>query len=238
MEPHNYQNHIITTPTPTTPATNTTNNTPPKSSKALLIGTIVCAILAIGGISFGIYKTVSTSDQASEISDLKSDLSDKATTIATLESELAALKSDQPTSDPSETPTTPYNVFADNLIKNFSGSVLGSYYHYDGSNNIENFMNASVNNGHLEITDLNNNNQKIAEAGDVISVYFIKVGNGGVPYFYIINKDGSVSRIDISENSSRAIEKVGDYSNIVSVVQGSDLYAWLIDINGNIYKTS
>lgn len=58
MEPHNYQNHILTTPTPTptptTPTPSITNNAPQKNNKALLISTIICAILAIGGVSFAL----------------------------------------------------------------------------------------------------------------------------------------------------------------------------------------
>lgn len=72
----------------------------------------------------------------------------------------------------------------------------------------------------------------------MISAYFVEVGNGGVPYIYPIKKDGSVARIDISENGARTIEHLDGYEKIVSIFGGGDLFAHLIDINGNVYRNS
>jgi len=59
-----------------------------------------------------------------------------------------------------------------------------------------------------------------------------------MPYMYLIKKDGSVARIDVSKNSARTIEDLDGYEKIVSIFEGGDLYAYLIDINGNIYRHS
>lgn len=194
-----------------------------QKNRCVVIGIIACSILAIAGISLGVYGIVKANDILSELSDLKSqDQND-----------------DKAASDPEVTKEVDaYEAFAENLANNYTGSVSGQYGHWTGSDNVKQTMFAHVDeHNHLKIMDASNNGQIIAEADDVLCVYFVEIGNGGEPYFYIIGKDGGVRRINISEYTDRVIEDVEGYSKIVSVIQGGDLYAWLIDINGNLYRT-
>ncbi len=226
---------------------NLSQNTPPtvtpppvtaKSAPSSLIPIIICAVLALGGIGFGIYGMISSSHKSSEISSLQEQLTQQEPAPTKPEIETTTPETPKEEITTPETPD-PYAVFASNLAKNYHGTVLGQYYHWTGSDNVEYTMSADVDeNNHLQIIDLNNNQQIIAEADNIISVYFVKLGNGGVPYFYMISKNGQVSRLDISDTSSHTIENLNDYTNIVAVMQGGDLRAWLIDIDGNIYKSA
>lgn len=203
-----------------------------------IIALVVCAILALGGLAFGIYGIITSNSKSSEISDLKAQNAEKDQTIANLTTQQPETPGNDPTTPPTEPTTNSYAIFADNLAKNHPEGVFGYYYHYTGTDNTKKTMLARIDqNNHLTITDLDNNEHLIAEEDNVISVYFINVGNSGTPYFYIIYKDGKISRICISEDTDHTIERLNDYNNIVSVIEGSDLFAYLIDINGNVYKT-
>ncbi len=129
-----------------------------------------------------------------------------------------------------------YQVFSDNLARNYSATIFGYYYHHDDPNNVKGTVLARIHNSHLIVTDIDNDSAVIAEADNVISVYFVRIGNNGTPYFYLIRKNGSVVRIDISENGDRSIENLDGYERIVSVFDGGDSYAHLVDIDGNVYK--
>lgn len=227
MEPNEHQNAPATTITPHEPAKKT-------NSYPLAI-IIACAILAVGGTAFGIYGTISSSNKSSKISDLETQLNQKEETPIIPEgAEEDIIISDNMTPNA----PNPYTTFANNLSQNYRGTIFGHYYHYTGTENVQRTVTANVDNGHLKITDLDNAGHIIAVADNIISVYYITVGNGGTPYFYMIHKDGKVSRISIGDTSDRVIENLDDYNNIVSIVQGGDLYAWLIDIDGNVYKST
>jgi hypothetical protein len=64
---------------------------------------------------------------------------------------------------------------------------------------------AHVEKTHFIITDYDNEQVMIAKADGVIGTYYVQVGNSGVSYMYMIHKDGSVVRMDISENGARTI---------------------------------
>lgn len=236
-----------TNTTPTTPITPNPIKTTPEASKThknknqlLVISLIICAILALAGIGFGIYGVIASNHYSSEVNDLKSMIAEKDKTIANLKNPENPENPETPDEpkNPEEPQANSYTTFADNLAKNHIPSVFGYYYHYTGSDNVRNAVWVNIDqNCHLTITDLDNNNQTIAEADNIISAYFVQVGNGSVPYFYMIHKDGTVSRINISEDANHALEKLDGYTNIVAVSGSSDLLAYLIDINGNIYKT-
>ncbi len=222
--------------------------TPKKSGNKLLPVVIILALLTLAGIGTSVFAFIQSSQKDAEISDLKdqtSEVSDLKNQIAEKDKLIASLKAEKPEvpkDDESTTPTTPqtnsYSLFADNLAKNYSVSVFGHYYHYTGSDNVERTVQARVDkSGHLAITETDDNDKIIAEADGVINVYYIHIGNGGVPYFYILYKDGKISRISLAENGNRTIEPLNDYKDIISVVEGTDLFAYLIDINGNVYQT-
>lgn len=184
-----------------------------KSGKGLVIATAVAFVIAAGGVGLGVYGLIKSSE--------------KDTQISTLKSEINTLKNSQ---------TDPYESFAENLVKNNSTTVFGYYQHWTGSQNQIKTVSAAIKDAHLTIKDIDNGNATIAEADGIISVHFVEVGNGGVPYLYLIKKDGTVARIDIAENGTRKIETLDEYSKIVSIYAGADQFAHLIDINGNTYK--
>lgn len=210
-----------------------TENSKQNGGNGLKIATAIACIVAICGIGFGIYGVMQVSNRDSQISELKTQIKNSEDKIATLEaSQSETIGGDDATIADS------YRIFSDNLANNYAATVFGYYYHYTGSDNVKRTVAARIENSHLTITDIDNESTVIAEADGMISAYFVEVGNGGVPYIYLIKKDGSVARIDISENGARTIENLDGYEKIVSIFGGGDLFAHLIDINGNVYKNS
>ncbi|MBR5939070.1 hypothetical protein IKZ77_00775 [Candidatus Saccharibacteria bacterium] len=209
------------------------------NGKGLKIATAIASVVAVCGIGFGVYGMIQGSQKDNQISDLKVQIKEDDGTITTIETpEIETNTSDGTTVTITDTFVDGYKNFADNLAKNYAATVFGYYYHWTGSDNVKRTVAARVENSHLTITDIDGGSVVIAEADGIISAYFVEIGNGGVPYIYLVKKDGSVARIDISENGSRTIENLDGYEKIVSIFGGGDLYAHLIDINGNVYKNS
>ena len=179
-----------------------------QSGKGLKIVTVIACVLAICGIGFGIYGMVRTPQKDDPVADVDTPKKEDETGL--------------------------YESFLNNLSKN-NLSVFGYYYHYDGSTNVLHTVLAEIKDYHLKIIDLSDNSKVIVEADNIVSAYFVKVGNGDVPYMNLIKKNGGVARVDISEIGNREIEDLEGYSNIVSIYGGSDLLAHLIDIDGNMY---
>lgn len=216
--------------------TDESQNNPPiasetkKKNSGLIVSLVICIILAIGGIAFGVYGMVTANNKATEISVLRTQIDNlKAQNPDASENDNTA---------PTEASSNSYSLFANNLTKSLPRVIPGSYYHYTGNESIKTSVGARIDqNAHLTITD-HLDNHVITEADSVINVYYVHTGNGDVPYFYILYSDGNVSRISLLEASDRTIEPLNDYHDIVSVVESADLYVWLIDINGNAYKAS
>lgn len=230
-----------TNPGPSTPSQSTTkpNSATKSKSKPLLISLIICAILAVAGIAFGVFGFIFSNHYSSMVDDLKTMIEEKDKTIASLKNPNETEDPETPNEDDNEEQPTadPYATFAANLTKS-PVSVFGYYYHYTGSDNVQRTVLANIDtNGHLKVTDLDDNDKLIAEADNILVAQFIRTGNGGTPYFYLIQKDGKVSRINLSENSDHTATPLSGHTNIVSIIEGSDLYAYLIDIDGNVYKT-
>ena len=179
-----------------------------KSGNGLKIATAIACIVAVCGIGFGIYGMMQSAQKEN------------------VESSESAIIADI------------YENFANNLSKNNSVTVFGHYYHWTGADNVKRTVVSRIENSHLTITDIDNGDTVIAETDGIIGAYYVEIGNGGVPYMYLIKKDGSVARIDISENGTRTIEDLDGYEKIVSIFGGGDLHAHLVDINGNVYKNS
>ena len=55
-----------------------------KKNTGLIAGMVACAVLAVGGIAFGVYGMMQSSQKDSHISDLKVQVADKDGTIAAL----------------------------------------------------------------------------------------------------------------------------------------------------------
>lgn len=208
------------------------------NGKGLVITTIIASVVAVCGIGLGVCGMVQNSQKDNQITDLKVEIKDEDGIITTIETpEIKTTTEGGTIVTITDTVITDgYKNFADNLAKNYSGTVLGRYIHWTGSASIERTVSAHIENTHLTITDEDNGSTIIAEADGIISAYFVEVGNGSVPYIYLINKDGTVSRIDISENGARTIENLSGYEKIVSIFGGGDLKAHLIDIDGNVYQ--
>ncbi|MBR2709553.1 hypothetical protein IKE72_00535 [Candidatus Saccharibacteria bacterium] len=64
-----------------------TEKKPVKKNKGLVAGLVVCILLALGGIAFGVYGIMQSSQKDNQISDLKVQIEDKDGTIKTLEAE-------------------------------------------------------------------------------------------------------------------------------------------------------
>jgi len=209
------------------------------NGKGWKIATAIASVVAVCGIGFGVYGMMQSSQKDNQISDLKVQVEDSNGKITTLETEkIETTDGNGTTVTIADTIADSYQIFSNNLAKNYAATVFGYYYHYTGSDNVKRTVAARVENSHLTITDIDGGSAVIAEADGIISAYFVEVGNGGVPYIYLVKKDGSVARIDISENGARTIENLDGYEKIVSIFGGGDLYAHLIDIDGNVYKNS
>lgn len=202
-----------------------------KSGNGLKIATAIACVVAVCGIGFGIYGMVQSAQKDNQISNLNSQIKD-------LEESMAIEPSENVESSESTIIAGNYENFANNLSKNNSVTVFGYYYHWTGSDNVKRTVASRIENSHLTVTDIDNGDTVIAETDGIIGAYYVEIGNGGVPYMYLIKKDGSAARIDISENGTRTIEDLDGYEKIVSIFGGGDLYAHLVDINGNVYKNS
>ena len=211
-----------------------------KKGKGMVLGMICLGLLAVGGIGFGVWAMLDGNSQKESLNSQISDLKQQNNELLD-QMNKASESEDVDTMIDANINTSAWNRFSSNLAKQ-SINVMGYYWHYNGTEN-EHFVAyaAKDSNGHLTITDAGNNmnsdNSVILELDDVLSVYYIKVGNGGVPYFYIVDINGDVNRIDISENSGRQLEKVGDYTKIVTILEAASLEAILVDIDGNLYKS-
>lgn len=197
----------------------------PKSSKGMLIGMIICAVLAVGGVGFGAYGIIQEDQAKEQIADLKAKITQEDGTATTIENNTT--KENTPIAE--ETNTLSYATYADHVINSMSGkvaiiSVAKVTAKIDGKDN-----------NHLTIKD--REETITVEDDEVLSVIHLNgIGNGAVDYFYYIKRDGSVVEVQISEGigfgEMRTIEGL---SEIVTVIDGSGYYPRFIDIHGNYY---
>ena len=231
-------NNVVGTPNmqtqpvaPAEPEVNPMAMGPKKSSNGGVIATILFAVLAAGGIGFGVYTMMNSKKQEDA-------LNEQIATLKKQNSELMEKITEGGEGSESGASTNAWDDFSKNMVSE-TMSIMGEYPFYNGSENVYYVMHANKNSsGHLTIVDDSVDNATILELDDVLAIYYVRIGNGSVPYFYIIGFDGGVSRINLLENSGRQLEKVGDYTKIVAVFVGDDLAANLVDIDGNIYKTN
>lgn len=214
-------------------------NDKPKKNIGMILGMILLLILAAGGIGFGVWAMMNGNQQKEVLNSRINELEQKNKELS---DKMAIDIDDVDDNDDIGSSNDEWSSFSSNLLSQ-SMYVMGYYWHYNGSDN-EHYVAYAMkdDNGHLTITDAGNNmnygnNPVILELDNVLMVYYIKVGNGGVPYFYIVDKNGGVNRVDISENSSRQLEKVGDYTRIATILEAGGSEAILVDIKGNIYNS-
>lgn len=199
-------------------------NNKQNSSKGWKITTAIASTVAICSICFGVYGMVQSSQKDKQISDLQNQTNSYSEEIV-IDDEVEVESTDVDTDDN-------YRKFADNLAKNNEVSIFG----YNGAGTV--FI--SVKNSHLTVSDFDidgrGGESVFAESDNIINAYLVEIGNGSVPYVYLIKKDGSVARIDISDNGTRTIEDLDGFEKIVSIFGDGDLTAHLVDINGNVFQ--
>lgn len=212
------------------------------------IAICILAVLAIGGIGLGVYGLIQNSQKDTKITSLEADIEDlKNTTTPTITENAVNVEPEKPEettakedaskseNEVTDASAVAYQKFAGNMVKNNRMDIGGHYWHYTGTKNEQKDTIASLQDGHLTIKASEPYTPVIAEADDVIYVDFLTIGNGAVPYYYVIKRDGTVARICMAETSERKFEDVAGYTKIVSIYGGMDLMVHFIDIDGNVY---
>ena len=182
----------------------------------MILGFVLLFLIAVGGVGFGVWEMMESENQRRQYE----------TEINTLKEQNTKLSEETEKTSDEETEEDVVVVEMDAWDTFVENAKNKSFYAF-GNN-----LTAFSADGKMSIL---NSSGEIFKMDDVIAVYEIEIGNGNVPYFYAIRSDGSVYRANLYEKGI-TFEKVGDYTRIVSVVQSGDLYALLIDIDGNIYK--
>ena len=77
----------------------------PKNSKSLIATSIICAILALGGIAFGVYELMDSNQKSSTISALENEKLEKEAKIAELETTISNLEAESETQSEKENTT-------------------------------------------------------------------------------------------------------------------------------------
>ena len=201
------------------------------SKTGIILGFILLFLLAAGGVGFGIWAMIDRNAQMekleSQIATLREQVvkSSEENTIDTHEKQ----EGNSPEETEKSGSTLVDEVSAwDNFVRNAKNVPMYASFNL-GSKNLTAFSH----NGELSIVGQNGNEE--LKMDDVIAVYAVEVGNGSVPYFYAIRGDGSVYRASLLEEELSFV-RVGDYTKVVFVTTSGDLYALLVDIDGNVYK--
>lgn len=214
--------------------TETQTETKAKKPTGLIITTVVASVIALASVATTAVLLIKEDRKSAEISELSA--------------QIESLQNNTNTDNNTEQSTNQavlsnsYELFLNNYNKNntFRGAT-GEYYIYENGTNIEQHVTARIDEkNHLVIEGPYSDGAAtiIAEADDIVDAFFVEIGNGGVPYFYLTETNGNLSRICIATycSNSREIEKIDDFSNIVYVTEGGDFKAQLVDINGNVFE--
>ena len=193
---------------------------PKKKSNGMLLGLILCLLLAAGGIGFGVWTMMDGNTQKENFEKQITSLNSQ---ISNLQEQLNSSKNN-----------------STDVWNNLSSTLASQSVYVGGLDTEQYTMYARKDEeGNLAIVKNSGGDEEevILELDNVMMVYYVEVGNGSVPYFYIIDTDGGVSRLNISRFSDGKLEKIGDYTKIINVWESAGLEGMLIDIDGNIYKT-
>ena len=85
---------FITTPTQSTITPPSTPDSKPQKPKGLIVTIIILAVLALAGITFGIYALLDSTQKSSKISSLENTISEKEATIAELDTKASNLETE------------------------------------------------------------------------------------------------------------------------------------------------
>jgi hypothetical protein len=251
MEPTTNQD-AMAAPEPSAP----TNK---KENSGLKIATIICAVLAVAGLGFGVYEYLQNGQKAIKISELtaKLDLIKKETNTELVEREENGTI--RTYVKPTETSSS-FAVFSKNLagtqrsvhfepsrvfyncdVAEQSGSDFCGYFVF-GSISIDEENNLKISLGQTkQILALQ------TEASNVLSAAYVEhstydTGNqtfhGTVSqYIYYTDLSGDVYRIKLTEDEPLPIEHLEEYKEI-AFIENTSLGALLTDINGHTFTVT
>ena len=198
-----------------------------KKRNSLMIVTIILLIASIGLLGFTI------SNKFLSNNDVKENLSDNCD------------------SDQNNLTTNSYEIFKNNIIK--SRETAKSFYASSSCDNIS-YVVSIDKSGDLFISyfgDLEKKYNNYKLSSNVLSFNIVPTGQGGCSSLYFLNLDGSVSSVETeyaflnassSTNELKIVNNIGNYKNIVSIVEGESggmsgaRIPLFIDINGNVYS--
>ena len=214
-----------------------------KSGKGMIYGMILLAIIAAGGIGFGVWAMMDGNSQMAKkdeqidvLRKQNDELQEKLDGDVNIDVDTDAMMNE--ISNDGET-VDAWSGYSKQLANQDIYASI-DYYSYDNKPKTASAIKSK--DGHLVISDYGSDayggdGKTLLELDDVLAVYSIRIGNGGVPYFYIVNRNGEVSRFNVSEGSDKELERVGDYAKIANIFTVGSLEAILVDIDGNIYKS-
>ncbi len=226
-----------------------------KKTNGMKYGIIVCALLAVAGIGFGVYgmlrKPEEKADQAANTeTEAETELADLRQKYAALQKYIKDLEASgtEIPQDISNMEISSWETYVQNIKKkggaraNIFGNMTGGNgcgYETYSMPTASAFIDAT---GHLAIKahDGGRDSQweTILEADGFLSAFYVTRGNGGTPSFILINEQGETFVIDIDKghlDQKKELTPLSQYKNIVSAISGGDLYAHLTDIEGNIF---
>ena len=198
----------------------------------IILGFILLFLLAAGGVGFGIWAMMDGNAQREKLDSQIGDLRRQNDELLT---QMDGMAIDEEGVDVNNTVEDAWASYSSKLA-NQGMYIHGDYWHWNGTTN-ERFNSYAYKdaNGHLTITDTVDGSEDnvILELDNVLAIYYTRLGDGSVPYYFIVNNDGGVSRFGMMDGY-RKIEKVGDYNKIVTIA--GEVEAILVDIDGNVYK--
>ena len=202
-----------------------------KSGSGLIFAMVFVILLAAGGIGFGVWAMMDGNQQ-------KEQLNSQISTLKTQNNELQKQIEDSVDNCATKEVETNSNDAWSSFVSGLTGRIIQISADYDPNNNYNAYA-LKDEKGHLVIRDSipGENEKVILELDNVLIVYYVEIGNGGMPYYYIVGTDGSVSRILLLEDHGRQLEKLEGYNRIVTVSVTDGLKALMVDIDGNTYES-
>ena len=176
-----------------------------KANKPLIATAIVCAVLAVAGIGFGVYGMLQTNSKSSEISELKVQISDKDKIISEFESDGLAIVGEDSQITITDSATTSNPIISSTDQTSFMPTYESPKYYTDGYvpdratisledgaiKSCATFHDDTIVNQNCNISGLSGSIYKIVTAGEGQGVYLDEVA--------FIMTDGSVQYIKLSD---------------------------------------
>ena len=179
-----------------------------KQGKGMMFGMIACAVLAIGGIGFGIYEMSQVKTAKQQIADLKIEVKKDDGSTTTIETDQVEVKE----ADKTVIITDTANSFKNAVLTNdeSTGVMLSFYPFARGGISFgggDDLLEIRIKNGEVDMCDLypNGNHNEAPEkcvmdgfGGKIVDVIYALVGNGmGDESIFFLMEDGSVEYIPV-----------------------------------------